>query len=725
MNRTQFAIFEICRECNLGAKHKRCPNTHHERWAYVDTSRAMSDDTIIATACALYADHDFRGAIGFHYYCEPMMAAERMYRIISAIRQRCTVAQFVLWTNAYGLDESNEAALKKLSIFRKVFVTNYAGKNLDYLKRYTSECQIIYPRFDARLADLSVNIRHDPCKRMYVEIIFDFFGNVHPCCVDWRGRAGLGNIHRDDLTDIIRKWKHMREMVSRDPMPDNAPEVCLRCPCRHRDVTYLLPEFASVPTVPKTITAHARDNTPRPAVVVVAHRIPAQRVQQHFAHNDALYRNCTFFLVVEKEYDGMPSYCRQLIYPEKMDIFSLAKTKNYGIRHAIESGYSPIISSDIDIVFPATIWQKLISVPDARHAVVPIYRMIDTMETAEKYILAPNATGTVSMTAANWRAIHYHEGCVGYGCDDGILLRAIRQAGLTVARYDDLPLYHLAHIPGTPQKEFARDTPRIDHWGRAEGHNPENFGHNRQFLRSPHYDAPTWGLAGGNDIGLVAVHWRIPVDRLQAWIAWNHDQIMRIGARVLIVDDESHMDIRLPSYVRIVRYPYDMAIFSLARVANYGIRLLAQGVICKTDIDCILSHEFCDTLAQLQHDRRRILCPQYYMADDASTAARARAKPWDASKGTIATTWEVWDACCGYDERMEGYGIEDGDCYFRMQHFSGLRGERGPWKIWHVAHDTCDKLGARRLWNQKENPKKHEHNQSVRRVPWREATWGM
>jgi hypothetical protein len=32
MKLTQFLIFELCRECNLGAVHGKCPNSHPERY---------------------------------------------------------------------------------------------------------------------------------------------------------------------------------------------------------------------------------------------------------------------------------------------------------------------------------------------------------------------------------------------------------------------------------------------------------------------------------------------------------------------------------------------------------------------------------------------------------------------------------------------------------------------------------------------------------------------
>lgn len=97
---------------------------------------------------------------------------------------------------------------------------------------------------------------------------------------------------------------------------------------------------------------------------------------------------------------------------------------------------------------------------------------------ATVYVDAPRATGTIAMRAAGWRTVRYDERCEGYGAADAIILRAIERAGVQIVDWQRV-VYHVAHQPGTPQKEFAG---RQDHWGRGAGFNPENFAANRRYF---------------------------------------------------------------------------------------------------------------------------------------------------------------------------------------------------------------------------------------------------
>jgi hypothetical protein len=235
---------------------------------------------------------------------------------------------------------------------------------------------------------------------------------------------------------------------------------------------------------------------PTPAVVFVSYGpVPEERLRDHFRWNDAVYRahGVRVYVVSDVPRPWLPDYAEALVYPRRMPIFNLAKTKNYGIRTAIErDGCSTVIATDVDIAFPSDVFADLVAV-GVRSAAVPIYRMASSYETRDvEWVDAPKATGTVAMDALDWWRVHYHEGCEGYGCDDGILLAGIHADGIAVVR--DGHVDHIAHVAGTPQREFDRATPRTDHWGRASGFNPENFRRNRRFHKPQNaYVDPEWG----------------------------------------------------------------------------------------------------------------------------------------------------------------------------------------------------------------------------------------
>ena len=171
-----------------------------------------------------------------------------------------------------------------------------------------------------------------------------------------------------------------------------------------------------------------------------------------------------------------------------------------------------------------------------------------------------------------------------------------------------------------------------------------------------------------------------------------------------------------------------MPIFNLSKTSNYGIRLAGQGIICKTDPDCVFSDEAMQAVAGVTETKGVSL--RYYMAN--SYESRHQSDwTWDASKGTLALHWSHWDAICGYRETCEGYGIEDGDCYHRAGQLDGHSVERLKLPFWHIAHNEGAVQRRRRMrldrWNMHDlNPRNHKENaRAMADGPWRCETWGV
>ena len=143
---------------------------------------------------------------------------------------------------------------------------------------------------------------------------------------------------------------------------------------------------------------------------------------------------------------------------------------------AIAANCDPIICTDVDIAFEEDAWHAMESLTEEGVAVVPQCRMSSRSQwkdREESWIEAPLATGTVSMTAADWRVMPYSENQWGYGCDDGLIVERMEKRGMQVLRGGYI--YHMAHVDGANQLEFNG---RDDHWNRASGLNPDNFSHN-------------------------------------------------------------------------------------------------------------------------------------------------------------------------------------------------------------------------------------------------------
>jgi hypothetical protein len=436
----------------------------------------MSDDAIVVFAYEA-SKAGFTGLFGFHYYNEPLCAWGRVKRLIDRIKGAVPKARFVLWTNGLAVPDDRG----ELAVFEQINVTDYTGVK-------------------AGLQDLPGNVvwrpvapdgrrevkplgfpKLTPCRRMYTEMIIDYFGTVHACCHDWRGTIPLGNAGLEPPESIIEKWQTTRANVTGRVMGPHAPKTCLHCPSRTQIVTTFdnessrraREEVASV--LPPASSGFI-------AVTAVAFRIPEQRVRDFMTWNRDAFAACDAYvvLVVEEPYDLKDfENVEQVRYTEPMKVFSLCATKNCGIRRAAEmsGNHGVIAATDIDVAIPPATLENMRCLPWGK-AHIPLYVMADSYDSRDGAdVTAPKATGTVSMHAGHWQQVQYDERCVGYGSDDAILVKDIQGLGVEiVGRHERV--FHIAHQQGTCQKEFAG---RADHWGRDSGFNPENFEHNGVF----------------------------------------------------------------------------------------------------------------------------------------------------------------------------------------------------------------------------------------------------
>ena len=468
MDLMQFLIFEIGDKCNLAKEHEgKCPVNCRDR--FPQGGRPLTDQEIVDIAAVMYYDYGFKGMIGFHYYNEPLLYLDRIEKVVHEIEKIVPQAQFVLWTNGKLFPKD----IQRLSIFNRAWVTNYDGGNYKEIRKAVKNVIEVSWQLDARL-DPEGHERLDRCRRPFAEFIIDYKGNVHVCCIDWQGGVKIGNVTQDGLGECINNFLDVRDAVGGDCMTADAPAFCKKCKLRqpnvanlHTDIKLLADNYLATGKRPQSI-----------AVTFTHYNIPAKRLQDHFAWNDAVYRkhNARVYVVTDKQYD-VPPYAECLVYPSKMPVFNLSKTSNYGVKTAINNGYDIIIKTDTDIVFSPEVFNACIQVRD-KEAVIPYYKMSDNYaERNEKFVMAPYATGTISMTADGWEINHFNELCEGYGCDDGILKRRIEKSGYGIKRYKQFDLWHIAHEAGTVQKEFHG---RTDHWNRDSGFNPENFKRNGQ-----------------------------------------------------------------------------------------------------------------------------------------------------------------------------------------------------------------------------------------------------
>lgn len=224
-----------------------------------------------------------------------------------------------------------------------------------------------------------------------------------------------------------------------------------------------------------------------------------------------------------------------------------------------------------------------------------------------------------------------------------------------------LPDFDVIHLPhGAYKRNWSgRVSPRVDHI------------------------QPTERLLQFGEIAVVACHYQLPIRRLWEFCLWNWRVFEEHGVKLYVVTDcQKDMPAEWAECICIE----PLQTYSPARASNIGIRTAVEAharVVVKTDIDCVLTHSFMQKVAVVSNEHG--LAPYYMMADEYTDEALDKARPWTAGVGTLAITSEVWKKTCGYDERMEGYGREDGEGYERAAQHCRIKRDEG--LLYHIAHE--------------------------------------
>lgn len=227
MQYTQFLIFEIGCQCNLAKAHSTlCPIALPDRYGKLNTSRPLTEDMIIECAKTAYLELGFCGLVGWHYYNEPMLEWERIKILMARIKKGLPLAQFVLWTSGTIMPED----VSELRIFSQIHLTNYQGRDWRFLQRELPDVEIdvFGPHMDDRAVRRKV-VGNDRCLRPFNEMIIDYYGNGHLCCMDFRGECVLGNVWSEGFQVVAKNFITFQELLCQQPMATIAPEVCRTC----------------------------------------------------------------------------------------------------------------------------------------------------------------------------------------------------------------------------------------------------------------------------------------------------------------------------------------------------------------------------------------------------------------------------------------------------------------------------------------------------------------
>lgn len=233
---------------------------------------------------------------------------------------------------------------------------------------------------------------------------------------------------------------------------------------------------------------------------------------------------------------------------------------------------------------------------------------------------------------------------------------------------------------------------------------------------SPRIDAAvpkagTWE-APGTSITVAVAAVGLPAEAA-GWIARNAAIIEAAGAQAVMCadcepDNQRAAQRLCGDWCDVVHVPAESP-YSPARAVNPGIRRACENgadVVIKTDIDCMLTPALLRAAAAITPETG--LCP---IQDETHGGRNSR------SCGTLALHRDVWMRIHGYDERMEGYGREDGDAMDRAR-AAGCRVTRPKGMVIHFSHLS--------RVNPETYPRRRAENIAIsRRHDWQDPQWGL
>jgi hypothetical protein len=229
LSKLRFLSFEVGRECDLAAAHPYCPVNRPERYANSAGKSPLGDNSIVAFTChARSQGFNFKGLVAFHYYNEPLLSRERIDKLLDHFAHALPQQQFALWTNGNALRAEDKEWLGR---FAAVYVTAHNQDRRQFfeaLKLALPDAVKIMPGgHDDRgsVYDVLPKLCPAPCWRPTVtEMIVDYLGELHLCCVDWKAAEKIGNLQTDNFETCLRNFAEAARLAR-----EGAPEVCRRC----------------------------------------------------------------------------------------------------------------------------------------------------------------------------------------------------------------------------------------------------------------------------------------------------------------------------------------------------------------------------------------------------------------------------------------------------------------------------------------------------------------
>ena len=209
-------------------------------------------------------------------------------------------------------------------------------------------------------------------------------------------------------------------------------------------------------------------------------------------------------------------------------------------------------------------------------------------------------------------------------------------------------------------------------------------------------------------LACVVVAYKLPAPVVNAF--FKNNEVLAAMASIYLVTDN-----KTPFHVEHVPCP-EMNPFAICRAANLGIRRAINDgadVVLKTDIDCIWTIDAIGDLMKIK--RGAGICWRYWHIPDAMHLHYAKMD--SRCVGSAALAAFDWLRLCGYDERMNGYGHDDGNLLRRARSAGIKLPVKAKPRLYHVRHSKHNRSTI--------NPFRRQENRAIGMDVWNNPAWGL
>lgn len=222
--------FEIGIYCNLQKEHLECP---------INKIVRLHDapNLTVETVCKAMDEANelgFKGHFAFHHYNEPLIYIE----IIDKIVRLRPKNKYLLWSNGLLVPDIEKRGYS-LNIFDKIIFTLYNEKDREMLtdvQRRYKNVEIYSAEMDERLEIYDSTYENIvSCKKPFIEMPIDYYGEVYLCTHDWKNSHKLGNILDTCLKDVVlgEKYQKVLDGASKRGISEDSPQICRKCKYAH------------------------------------------------------------------------------------------------------------------------------------------------------------------------------------------------------------------------------------------------------------------------------------------------------------------------------------------------------------------------------------------------------------------------------------------------------------------------------------------------------------